>query len=496
MQSRLSRLSQCYTTTQAFQVMFSCTTLAKQFILDTRHWIDGSNMNPNAMFEYFGLFSNDTSKQVHKAMIKYLRLNKKKGWEDCAILKNDWIALALQGKDAKTWSVDMKKINTPGDEITLYTLCKMYHHHCVVYTKMKSWCTIDQDSRISEENFVDNCDIIVLFIEAGVYGELKTRPFALPPNHAILQDATADLPKICTSADSTENGTTCALDLHADEHKSDVEPPANEQKTDAITEVTDNVDTSKNSMLQCVVRLTKLTDRELQNVTVPDQNTSKNIGGYALRSHPAVQPRLDRLAKYNVNYGISTDSSSDDTDGKQRPKKRPIAALSGPMPESLAAHACHQKEKITADALLELSQNPSDGETNQDVAGQDTSQPVSPKSADKDNSEQAPVPTDNATNLESTAGNMNSAAKVSSPEIDDDMPLSQIQERLREEPGSSNTTPGNMTGKATFQSVFHGLKHKHQHNHNFQCSSCDDICKSQGELNKHYLSNHGNLKCI
>ena len=78
------------------EVMFSRTTLVNRFLLDTRHWIDGSFMNPNAMFEYFGLYSNETSKQVRKNMIKFMGLNKKDGWEHCAILKNSWIALALQ----------------------------------------------------------------------------------------------------------------------------------------------------------------------------------------------------------------------------------------------------------------------------------------------------------------------------------------------------------------------------------------------------------------
>ena len=59
--------------------MFNRTTLAGRFLLDTRHWLDGSYMNPNAMFVYFGLFSNKTSKQVHKNMINFLELNKKNG---------------------------------------------------------------------------------------------------------------------------------------------------------------------------------------------------------------------------------------------------------------------------------------------------------------------------------------------------------------------------------------------------------------------------------
>ena len=53
------------------EVMFPCTVLAKQYLLNVRRWVEGSYMNPNAMFEYFGLFSNEDSKQVRKNMLKY-----------------------------------------------------------------------------------------------------------------------------------------------------------------------------------------------------------------------------------------------------------------------------------------------------------------------------------------------------------------------------------------------------------------------------------------
>ena len=160
------------------EVMFPCTVLAKQYLLNVRRWVEGSNMNPNAMFEYFGLFSNEDNKQVRKNMLKYMAVHKKKGWENCAILKNSWIALAIQGTDAENWVKNMKSLDTPEDEIALYILCKMYHHHCYVYTKMKSWCTVEvpQDAISSEEELLSKCDIKLLFVEPGVFGELKMCP--------------------------------------------------------------------------------------------------------------------------------------------------------------------------------------------------------------------------------------------------------------------------------------------------------------------------------
>ena len=193
-----------------------------------------------------------------------------------------------------------------------------------------------------------------------------------------------------------------------------------------------------------------------------------------------------------------------------------IAAISSPSLDSLAAHACRQKEKLAANALLELSQQPSDGEINENLARQDTEQPVSAITSDDSNSQHPPptntdsgmpgstpaidpetVNTDNARsdNTDSEDEPLLNLQRQLRATSDDDIPLSQVQNKLRGNPRSSSTPASTPTGKPAFQSVFHGLKRKHQRNCNFQCTDCDTVCKSQGALNQHFLSNHGNLKC-
>ena len=74
-------------------------------------------MNPNALFELFGEYSGQTSLQVCKGMFKYLCITKKKGVEDCKILKNAWKALHMKGQTARQWSNSMYDREMPGDEI-------------------------------------------------------------------------------------------------------------------------------------------------------------------------------------------------------------------------------------------------------------------------------------------------------------------------------------------------------------------------------------------
>ena len=52
------------------------TKFAKSYSLDTKHWLHGSFMNPNALFVLFGEFSYQTGLQVCKRMLKYLGITK------------------------------------------------------------------------------------------------------------------------------------------------------------------------------------------------------------------------------------------------------------------------------------------------------------------------------------------------------------------------------------------------------------------------------------
>ena len=291
------------------ETMFSRTTLAGRLSLDTRHWLDGSYMNPNALFEYFGLFSNETSKQVWKNMINFLGLNKKNGWKDCAILKNSWIALALQGITNEQWTKDMKKLDIPGDEIALYTLCKMYHCHCFIFTKAKSWCTVNTDSGLDEEELLDKCDIVLMFIEPGVYGELKSCPYAPPLGQALLQKVTADLPvpSTITSTDNkqtdgildltspaepvTNNITTAngnntnpsgyTIDRPTPQPNTPVQPKEKNNNVNSGDSKPEQCSVTLGPMLKCMVNLTRLTEKDI-NMYMKEK-TGVTIGGYRMR---------------------------------------------------------------------------------------------------------------------------------------------------------------------------------------------------------------------
>ena len=98
----------------------------------------------------------------------------------------------MQGLSAEDWSKNMMKRDTPGDEIALHILCRMFNRHCVVVMRAKMWSTVKTDHPMCEEKLMEICDLKFLFVEPGVFGELRSKP-AIPPaprNRTVFESAT------------------------------------------------------------------------------------------------------------------------------------------------------------------------------------------------------------------------------------------------------------------------------------------------------------------
>ena len=62
---------------------------------------------------------------------------------------------------------------TPGDEIALFILCKMYRRHVLVYTRKWWWTTLLYNMPSSAEELIKKCDRTLVFINPGIFGEIK-----------------------------------------------------------------------------------------------------------------------------------------------------------------------------------------------------------------------------------------------------------------------------------------------------------------------------------
>ena len=66
----------------------------------------------------------------------------------------------------------MADVHTPGDELTLYVLSRMYRRHAYVYTQMFWWTTLLYNLPVTEQELVSQCEIVLVYVKDGIFGEL------------------------------------------------------------------------------------------------------------------------------------------------------------------------------------------------------------------------------------------------------------------------------------------------------------------------------------
>ena len=113
---------------------------------------------PDAMFSLFGEFSSQSGPDVHDTMI---------GWsyDKFHMLESTFkVALNQCNTTLHAWLNTMVDEQTPGDELTLYILARMYHQHIYVFTQMFWWTTLLYTLPATEKELVTQCDIVLVYI--------------------------------------------------------------------------------------------------------------------------------------------------------------------------------------------------------------------------------------------------------------------------------------------------------------------------------------------
>ena len=67
----------------------------------------------------------------------------------------------------------MASEQTPGDEIALYILSRMYRKHAFMYTQMFWWTTLLYTWPVQEKEIMDKCEVVLVYMKPGAFGELQ-----------------------------------------------------------------------------------------------------------------------------------------------------------------------------------------------------------------------------------------------------------------------------------------------------------------------------------
>ena len=151
---------------------------AEKYYLDTSLFNKQGQLNPNGMFELFAQFSLDSPMDVRENMVNMV-LGSKDTFASAAC-----VPLLLKKLSIDVWLSGMTKNTTPGDEIALFALCKIYLKHASVLTKHATWTSIDL-VEISTEDLIKKSDLVLLYMGDNMFGVLHPKAMLSNPTNIL-----------------------------------------------------------------------------------------------------------------------------------------------------------------------------------------------------------------------------------------------------------------------------------------------------------------------
>ena len=148
---------------------FQKRKLRPGYWVDTRRFLSKTKHElANGMFEIFGDFSEESASIVWENLMGWIYDNYR------AVEK--WIHVMLAHKDITlpNWIDNMRKDETPGDDVCLYLLARMYNKHVYVHNKQFYWCTaVHKITCEMDLELINDCEVELVFVHSWVFGEVK-----------------------------------------------------------------------------------------------------------------------------------------------------------------------------------------------------------------------------------------------------------------------------------------------------------------------------------
>ena len=148
---------------------FKHSSYGKDYQLElSRTYINGMR-NPDLVFELFGHFSLEPAYKVRTSMLNSVKSNMTEFKQCCKM------ALQLKSVTAEEWIKVMESPETPGDELCLYLLGRLYYRHSLVVNKYNIWCTVDTGLRTDTRQLFEWSCIKLLYLGNRTYGVLTPK---------------------------------------------------------------------------------------------------------------------------------------------------------------------------------------------------------------------------------------------------------------------------------------------------------------------------------
>ena len=127
------------------------------------------NIIPDGVYTLFTKYAGEDSTEIRDRLSTWVYEHR----SELLVLTEHSFDGLNENENFKTWSLMINMKKRPGNELTLFCLCKMYHRHATVYTTNGYWTTLKADS--SETDVCAKSDIILLYLGKNKFCEITDK---------------------------------------------------------------------------------------------------------------------------------------------------------------------------------------------------------------------------------------------------------------------------------------------------------------------------------
>ena len=157
---------------------FECSDLAQEYFLDLnevylkprRKDIKTRVPNPDHIYEVFGKYSHESPDVVRTSIVDFVTCDPESFKERLVVV------FSMLHHNLNSWLLKTKNCTNPADEASLYGLCHLYSRHALVYTTGSIWSSLEWRGKYSVEDIKKSCDIHLVFLDGGIFGQLHRKP--------------------------------------------------------------------------------------------------------------------------------------------------------------------------------------------------------------------------------------------------------------------------------------------------------------------------------
>ena len=143
--------------------------LGKLFDINKVNCVKNGGINNNHLYEVFGRFSDKDAESVQSDVVERIETGKSVYTQVCEEFFD------RHGWSFKEWALAICSHFYHGDEMLLFTLCRIFHQHAVVVCKDRYWSTFDINEDMLIGEILDACDLHFIYLRPGVFAELKLK---------------------------------------------------------------------------------------------------------------------------------------------------------------------------------------------------------------------------------------------------------------------------------------------------------------------------------